>query len=217
MNYALIFWAEQYITSGLSAILYSTMPLWGQVFAHLRLPNERLTAPRLIGVLIGIAGVFVIFSSEIEVEGALGMLGTAAVLVAAMMTAYANVEIKKYGKDIPSLVMSAVQISFGFIPLVALGLFREGNPYDLHWTMTAKLSLVYLALVGSSVAFGLYYWLIHRIPVTRIQLIPLFSTLLAVLLGAVVLHEAVTWRTAVGGVAILGGLGLAVKARSAGT
>src|SRR5690242_20026961 len=126
LNYALIFWAEQYITSGLSAILYCTMPLWGQVFAHLRLPSECVTAPRLIGVLIGIAGVFVIFSSEIEVEGALGLFGTAAVLIAAAVTAYANVEIKKYGKDIPSLVMSAVQISFGFVPLVALGLVREG-------------------------------------------------------------------------------------------
>jgi drug/metabolite transporter (DMT)-like permease len=71
-------------------------------------------------------------------------------------------------------------------------------------------ALCYLALVGSSLTFTLLYWLIRRMQVTRMMLMPLWSTLMAVLLGAAVLGERVTLRTIAGGVAILVGLVLAV-------
>jgi drug/metabolite transporter (DMT)-like permease len=67
--------------------------------------------------------------------------------------------------------------------------------------------------MGSSLTFALPYWLYRRVPVTMTQLIPLFSTLLAVLLGAAVLDEGLSWRTAVGGLAILSGLLIAARAK----
>jgi drug/metabolite transporter (DMT)-like permease len=74
-------------------------------------------------------------------------------------------------------------------------------------------ALVYLALLGSSLTFVLLYWLIQRIPVTRTMMIPFMSTLIAVLLGAVVLDEQLTWRVVAGGAGILGGLAIAMVRR----
>ena len=213
LNYALIFWAELYITSGLSAILYCTMPLFGQVLAHRRIPAERLTVPRLTGVLLGLAGIGLIFFHELHVEGTRGMLGCAAVLLASIATAHSGILVKQKAGHLNPMVLTTVQIVSGIVPLLALGLVVEGNPFNIHWTTRGVLSLFYLALMGSSLTFALLYWLYRRIPVTQTQLIPLFSTLLAVLLGAAVLNEGLSWRTAVGGLAILSGLVVAARAK----
>jgi drug/metabolite transporter (DMT)-like permease len=69
-----------------------------------------------------------------------------------------------------------------------------------------------VAQPSRSLTFALLYWLYRRVPVTQTQLIPLFSTLLAVLLGAAVLDEGLSWRTAAGGLAILSGLVIAARA-----
>ena len=71
--------------------------------------------------------------------------------------------------------------------------------------------MCYLELIGSALAFVLLYWLIKHMEVTRTMLITLVSPLVAVLLGIVVLGESLTWRTATGSVAIIGGLALTMS------
>jgi len=63
INYGLLFWGEQYISSGLAALLQATIPVFGLVIAHFYLPGERMTLPRVIGIVMGLAGVAVIFSN----------------------------------------------------------------------------------------------------------------------------------------------------------
>src|SRR5262252_4052474 len=69
LNYGLVFWGEQHITSGLAAVLQSTFPAFGLVIAHFYLPYERITTLRVMGVLMGIVGVAVIFSDQLRVAG----------------------------------------------------------------------------------------------------------------------------------------------------
>jgi drug/metabolite transporter (DMT)-like permease len=214
LNYALVFWGESHISSGLAAILYTTFPMFGMLLAHGLLPDEPLTARSVAGVLLAAAGVVLIFYNEIDVRGLLALLGSAAVVTAAAGSALADVWIKKDGVHIDPVLMTAVQMVAGFIPLLALGIPLEGNPLGFHWTPRAVFALVYLALLGSSTSFVLLYWLIRRIPVTRVMLIPFLSTLVAVLLGAVVLGERLSWRVVAGGAAILVGLGLAILRRA---
>ncbi len=211
LNYGLVFWGEQQISSGLTAILYTTMPLFGLLLAHWRIPEEPLTARKLIGVLAGLVGVGLIFSRQLQFAGPLALWGSAAIVLAALGTAVANVAIKLRAHHISPPLLTATQMISGLIPLLVVGLMTEGNPLNFHWTPLAWVSLFYLALVGSSLAFVLLYWLIKRMPVTRTQLIPILSTLLAVLLGWVFLGETLSWRTAVGGATILVGLWLASK------
>ena len=206
VNYGLIFWGESHISSGLAAILYTTFPVQGMLLAHFMLADEPLTLRRVGGVLLSIAGVALIFHNEIGIRGPLALAGSIALVVAALGTAYADVLIKQRGTHIDPVTMTAVQMVAGFVPLLAIGIPLEGNPLHYNWSPRAVVALLYLALLGSSVTFVLLYWLIQRMEVTRAMLIPLFSTLIAVVLGLVVLNEALTTRVAVGGAGILLGL-----------
>jgi len=107
-------------------------------------------------------------------------------------------------------VLAAGQMIFGFPPLLIIGIVTEGNPFRFHWTMTAVISLAYLVVVGSVIAFALYYWLVRHMEVTKTMLIALVTPVVAVLLGMIVLHEKLNWRLFVGAACIISGIGLIV-------
>lgn len=213
INYGTVFWGEQRISSGLAAILQSIIPVFGLVIAHYHLPEEGLTMTKLFGVLLGIAGVALIFSNQMTTEGPAALWGSVAIVLGAFAVAYANVLVKARGAKIDSATLALGQMLCGLVPLLLMGFLTEGNPFKLKWTGLALLSLGYLALVGSAVAFLLYYWLVRNIKVTNTMLIPLVTPLVAVLLGMLVLHESLTWRIGVGGAGIMSGIGLIVSRR----
>lgn len=206
LQYGFIFWAETYIPSGLTAILYTAMPLFGMVYAHFLVQHETMTVKKTAGVVLGIVGVGLVFSDQLEVSGRNALLACAGVLFAAVANAFAIVLIKVRARSIDSLALTLGQMSIGCVPLLALGLVREGSPLNYDWTPMAWISLFYLALVGSALAFVLLYWLIKRMDVTKTQLIPLSSTLVAIVFGRLVLNEELSPVAMVGAVAILGGL-----------
>src|SRR5205823_814043 len=96
------------------------------------------------------------------------------------------------------------------LPILIIGIATEGSPFRFHWTMTAVISLAYLVVVGSVIAFALYYWLVRHMEVTKTMLIALVTPVVAVLLGMIVLHEKLNWRLFVGAACIISGLGLIV-------
>jgi len=210
LNYGLVFWGEQHIPSGLAAVLQSTFPAFGLVIAHLYLPYERLTTRKVIGVLMGVVGVAIIFSDQLTIAGHLALLGSVALVASAFFGAYSNVLVKAYAREIDPQVLAAGQMIFGFPPLLIIGIATEGNPLRFHWTMTAVISLAYLVVVGSVIAFALYYWLVRHMEVTKTMLIALVTPVVAVLLGMIVLHEKLNWRLFVGAACIISGIGLIV-------
>lgn len=213
MNYGLLFWGEQRTSSGLAAILQTIIPVFGLILAHIHLPEERITWPKLIGVVLGIAGVAFIFSNQMETGGPSAFQGSLAIVVGAFGAAYSNVLIKSRGGHLDSAVIAGGQMVCGLVPLLIIGIIFEGNPLRLHWTLLAVISLFYLAIVGSVVAFLLYYWLVKHMEVTRTMLIALFTPLLAVSLGMLVRGEELTWRIAIGGACIMAGIGVIVRRR----
>lgn len=215
LNYGLVFWGEQYISSGLAALLQSTLPLFGLVIAHFYLPTERMTWMKVIGVLLGVFGVGVIFSNQLQASGKQALLGCAALVVSAFCAAYANVLTKAYTLNLQPSVLAGGQMLFGLIPLLLIGIPLEGNPLGYRWTPIAVLSLFYLAIVGTVVAFLLYYWLLHNMDVTKSMLIALVTPVTAVILGMLVLKEEMQWRTLIGGAMIIFGLALIVTRRQA--
>src|SRR3989454_472342 len=206
LNYGLVFWGEQHISSGLAAVLQATFPAFGLVIAHFYLPHERLTGSRVIGVLLGIVGVAVIFSDQLSIAGKMALLGSVALVLSAFFGSYSNVLVKAYGSQIDPMVLAAGQMVFGFVPLLAIGIPTEGNPLRFHWTMMAVVSLLYLTIVGSVIAFALYYWLVRHMQVTKTMLIALVTPAVAVILGMIVLHEELNWRLYAGGACIISGI-----------
>jgi len=213
-NYGLLFWGEQYISSGLAALLQSTTPAFGLVLAHFYLPGERITLAKVIGVLMGVAGVGVIFSNQLTVAGPRALAGSAALVLSAVCVAYSNVLVKAYCRDIDSSIIATGQILLGFAPLLVIGISFEGNPLKFHWTLMALAALFYLAIVGTVIAFLFYYWLVHHMDVTKTMLIALVTPVVAVTLGMIVLHEQMNWRTLAGGALIISGISLIVLRRT---
>jgi len=210
LNYGLVFWGEQHISSGLAAVLQSTFPVFGFLIAHLYLPYERMTTEKLAGVLLGVCGVVVIFSDQLSMAGRLALFGSVALVASAFFGSYSNVLVKAYGQKIDPQVLAAGQMICGFPPLLILGIATEGNPLRFHWTPMAIASLAYLVIVGSVIAFWLYYWLVRHMDVTNTMLIALVTPVVAVVIGMIVLHEKLNWRLFAGGACIISGIGLII-------
>lgn len=210
VNYGLLFWGEQRTSSGLAAILQTIIPAFGLIIAHYYLPDERITLLKVCGIVLGIAGVALIFSDQASVEGTSALAGSAAIVVGAFSVAYSNVLVKARARHIEPAVLAAGQMICGLVPLLLVGLTFEGNPFAFRWTPLALASLLYLALVGSAIAFLLFYWLVRNMDVTKTMLIPLVTPPIAVFLGWLVLHEGLTWRTAAGALGIMSGIALIV-------
>jgi len=209
-NYGLVFWGEQYITSGLAALLQATTPAFGLVFAHFNLPGERLSWTRIGGVVLGVCGVAVVFSNQLAVAGRQALAGCVGLLLSSIFVAYSNVLVKKHGKNLNPAIMTAGQMLFGLLLLLAVSITLEGNPLRYHWTPMAVIALLYLAVVGSVIAFLLYYWLILNMDVTKSMLIALVTPVVAVILGMIVLNEEFGWRTLAGGAMIILGIAFIV-------
>jgi drug/metabolite transporter (DMT)-like permease len=210
LNYGLIFWGGKYIPSGLSAVLQAMIPAFGLVLAHYFLPNEKITWRKALGVATGIAGVALIFSAQFKLEGAMALAGSAALLTSALAVAVTNIVVKAQGQAIDPIVMAAAQMTVGVIPLLLIGVLWEGNPLHFAWTRTMVLCLLYLIVIGSTLPFTMFYWLVRQVDVTKTMLISLLTPVIAVMLGMLILGERLTWQIAAGTVLILSGVGAIV-------
>lgn len=213
INYALVFWAEKHISSGLAALLQATIPLFGLLIAHRVLPGEPLTRARLLGIGVGLLGVGVIFSDQFGGGDVWAVWAGAGIVVGALAAAYSNVLVKQRGTKVDLSVLVAGQMACGLVPLLFLALLVEGNPSRMSWTPTALLCVGYLALVGTVAAFVLYYWLVRHMDVTTTQLISLVTPVVAVLVGVMFLGERLSWRVALGGLGIFAGIAIIVRRR----
>lgn len=210
LNYGLVFWGEQYISSGLAAVLSATVPLFGLPLAHRYLASEPLTRRKVAGVLLGVIGVAIVCSGQLGIGGPLAFWASLGIIFAALATAHAGVLIKAGGTHLEPAVLAGVQMAGGCIPLLLGGVLLEGTPLAFNWTPMAWAALGYLTILGSVIAFLMYYWLIRHTELTWVLMIPLVTPLVAVAFGVLFAGETVGWHTALGGAAIIGGVALAV-------
>ena len=183
VNYALLFWAELHVSSGLAAVIQASIPIFGMVCAHWMLPDEPLRWQRLSGALVAIFGVALICARLLSFNGWLAFLGGLGIAFGAASAAYSNVLLKAKRIELAPSMLAAWQMIFGTLPLLFIGFAVDGNPLHLHWTTSAILSLLYLAVVGSSFTFLLLYWLMPRMSVTNLQTISLITPPGAIALG----------------------------------
>ncbi len=183
VNYALLFWAELHVSSGLAAVIQASIPIFGMVFAHWMLPDEPLRWQRLAGALVAILGVAFICARLLSFNGWLAFLGGVGITIGAASAAFSNVVLKARKIQLPPSMLAAWQMIFGVVPLLLLGFALDGNPLHFHWTGRAILCLLYLAVVGSSFTFLLLYWLLPRMSVTNLQTISLITPPGAIAIG----------------------------------
>jgi drug/metabolite transporter (DMT)-like permease len=140
VNYTLVFWGESHISAGLAAILYTTFPILGMLQAHWLLPAEPLSARKVGGAIVAMAGVAVIFYNQVDLRGPWGLIGSVALVTAAAATAFADVLIKRSGSHIEP-TMTAVQMVASLPPMLTLAVIVGGNPLALPRTPRADAAL----------------------------------------------------------------------------
>lgn len=210
VNYSTVFWSEQYISSGLAAVLQSMILIFGLILAWIFLPNERITKLKVFAVLLGIIGVGIIFYEQLQVNSFLAFAGCVAIVIGSYAAAQASILIKSKGGEFHPASLVFGQMICGLPPIIIYSLAQEGNPLDYRWTWRAIICVVYLSIFGTIAAFWLYYWLLNRIESTKAMMISLVTPLIAVVIGAVVLGERLPAQTFFGGILILASIGLIV-------
>jgi len=212
VNYGLVFWAARFIPSGLTAVLHATTPAFGLIFAHVMLGDERFSLVRFTGMLLGLAGVALIVRDQMN--GGLGndaVLGSLAVVGAAIAVALAYVLLKRHLNHVDTTVLTLGQMCAAVVPLGMLAVVFEGVPQPFDWPPRAIAALLYLALGGSVAAFWLSYWLLKRMHASSVLAMSLVEPLLAALLGAAVLGERLAPLATAGGICILVSIWLVMR------
>lgn len=213
ISYGVVYWGEQRVPSGLTSVLFATFPLFVAVLGHLYLPGERLHPRGAAGTLTGFAGVAVIFSEDLSRLGGPGVaLAAAVLLVAPAVSAVGNVVVKRYGRGVHPLSLTAVPLLGAAAVVGAAAAMIEGDR-AVRFTPSAIGSVVYLALCGSGLAFVVYFWLLERLPATRLSLITFAVPVVAVTVGTLALGEPITPRVAAGAGLVIAGVALAGRAR----
>jgi len=210
INYSLVFWSEQYISSGLAAVLQAMISVFGLALAWFHLPDEQITRLKVFAVLLGIGGVATIFIEQLQINSLWAFIGCVAIVIGAYAAAHASILIKTYGGNIHPASLVFAQMSCGLLPIILYALIKEGNPLNFNWSWKAVISVIYLTIFGTIAAFWLYYWLLKKVESTKAMMISLVTPLIAVTVGAVFLNEKLPPQTLLGGILILASIGLIV-------
>jgi len=202
--YGIVYWCQQFIPSGLSSILFGAYPFWVALLSHFLLRNEKLDAFKMAGIIVGFAGVFVIFMHDMNLTNSQGLVGMVGVLTTTLMQAFSLVMIKKHAQPISPVAFNFVGMSISGVLLLLAGAWME-SVTNVRWDAAAVGSLAYLSVVGSVIAFVTYHWLLKRVEAVYLSLVTFINPVIAVILGALVLNETLATTVFVGaGLVLLG-------------
>jgi drug/metabolite transporter (DMT)-like permease len=193
-------------------VLFATYPLFVLLVAHVAIGAERITLRKAVGVVVGFAGVWLIYRSDLAVEDPRAGLAVAVILLSPAASALTSVAIKKWGHDLHPYTLTTLPMAYGALGLTGIGMAVE-NPRTIEWSMAAIGSLAFLAVFGSVIAFVVYYRLLKVVPVSLLALVTYAFPIVAVLLGWIVLDERLAGSTLLGAAAVLGGMALATWRR----
>jgi drug/metabolite transporter (DMT)-like permease len=221
--FTLIVFAQTRIPSGLASILNATTPLFTVLVAHVWTSDEKLTAGRVAGVLLGFLGVAVLLGGTLREAASGQILAELACLVAALSYAFAGVYGRRFrAMGVPPLATAAGTLTMSTVYMLPLALLVD-RPWSLPVPPAGALaSVVALGLLSTAVAYVLYYRILATAGATNLLLVTLLIPVSAILLGAVFLDETLSARQLAGmalialGLAAIDGRPLTAARRAVG-
>jgi drug/metabolite transporter (DMT)-like permease len=201
---ALTYWSSQFVSSGMISVLFGLSPLITSLGAMLWLKEEALTTSKTVGMLLGLLGLFLVFSGG-QGLGTGSLIGLLALFVAVVSQSLGLVWIKRIDDDSPPLAMTLGTLTVALPLFFAVWYLADGH---VHTDMSerAVAATVYLGMFGSVLGFALYYYLVKYMEAGRVALITLVTPVLALLLGHALNDEAVLPQVWMGAASILLGL-----------
>ena len=206
--FSLITWGEESIDSGLAAILNGTVPLFAIVLAAMVLVDEPITVNRLLGLATGFIGVVVLTSPSFE-HGLGGSLpGELALIGSAVSYGAAGVYARRTVPDLAPLPSAFLEVGFAFVITLLLALIF-GDPLSTRVEWSTVLSIAWLGLVGSGLAFLAFFFILGRWGATRTSMVAYLLPVVGIVLGVTVRGESVSMPVLAGMVLIIAGVAVA--------
>jgi drug/metabolite transporter (DMT)-like permease len=206
LPYVLLSWGQQHIDSGIAAIMIGTVPIFTMILAHLFTSSERLTATKIIGVLVGFGGLLLLVAPAL-LEGVKATTwGLLAALAAAASYGGALVYAQQKLRGLTPLVGPTAQLATATVFLIPVALFVERS-YTLPMpSWSAAGALLLLTILSTALAFVLYYRLMEFTGATTLSMVTYMIPIVATILGVVVLNEELGWHAYAAGVLIILGV-----------
>ena len=207
MGNGMVVWSEQFITSGLAALLAGTVPIWIALITILLIKTEKVPLLMILGILLGFVGMVILVAPEIgpirfsSIKGVLGML------VAACCWSSGTIYTSRLGKRYDPFVMTTLEMLFGGAVLLVIAvLFQPFHPSEV--SNASWMALIYLIIFGSCLALSAYVYMMSHGPTAWASTYAYINPVIAVILGWLILQEKITWNILVGALVILIAIGI---------
>lgn len=204
-----VVWAEQWVSSGMAALLVATSPFWVAALERMRKGGERVGRAAFGGMLLGFCGIVLLVAPELF-QTHLNwryLAGVLALQVACFSWTAGSVYAKRSAIGVSPMMNAALQMLFAGVALALTGTVA-GEWSAFRFSLPSVGALVYLIMFGSIVAYGSYIYAIEKLPLSIVSTYSYINPVIAVLLGWAILSETLNWRVGLSAGIILGGVAL---------
>lgn len=209
ISFSIVYWASQYVPSGLQAVIFGTMPLWTILLSHWIFHRDKLSFHKIGGIVLGLIGISVIFLPDLGTVSSDTLLAMAVMLLAPLVSAMSLVLVKNYAMKVDPVALNTIVITMGFV-ILTFGAILTSDLSQLELRAEHVGTILYLAIFGTIVTFSLYYNLLRSASAVTMSMITLVTPVIAVLSGWIFLNEKLYLHTLIGAAAVLGGVALAI-------
>jgi drug/metabolite transporter (DMT)-like permease len=203
--FALITFAEQAVDSSLASVINSAVPLFVIVVAAIFLKGETITVNRVAGLAIGFVGVAILVGFDIQDLGSANTLGELALVGSTISYAFGAVYAKAHIHGLRPMIPAVFQVGFALVIVTVLAFVFE-RPLSVSFTPESIVAVVWLGLLGSGVAYLVFFRILGRWGATRTSLVAYLLPIYGIALGALVLREPIAASTLVGAGLVIGGI-----------
>ncbi len=206
LPFTLINWGEQYVDSALASLINGLTPLFTILLAHLMLPNEKVTASKMTGIVLGFIGLFILVLPSFQSGAESTIYGIGAISVAAVSYGIALVYIKKHLTGFTSFQVPAAQLVLVSSLLLPISWWVEPSMNVSEIGIHSLYAVIALGLFGTGIAFIVYFKLLRRTNAGYVSMVTYITPVYGVVLGAFFLNEHLTIMMILGSIFILGGI-----------
>lgn len=214
MANGLVVWAEQWVPSGLTAVIIATLPFWSAGLDSILPSGERLTLRKVLGILIGFAGVIILFAPDMgESFDKAYLKGVIVLVFVPFFWSAGSIYSKHHPIECPPLVAAGTQTLIAGLVLTAIGTaFGEWSEFTLDGKGMAAIA--YLIVFGSIVGYSSFIYALSKLPITTVSMYAYINPVIAVILGWLILDERLDWSVATATTVVLLGVALVKSARA---
>ncbi len=213
-----VVWAEQYVPSGLTALLVSILPFWLVIIEWVRPPRQRPNTAVLVGLVLGFIGIIVLVGpGNVGGHGDVRPIGALVLILGSLSWAIGSFWSRDAELPASGLLTTGMEMLGGGVLLIVVGLLSgELSGFDIHHVSRASaIGLIYLITFGSLLGFTSYIWLLDKVSPARLGTYAYINPIVAVLLGWAIAGESLSIRTGIAAAIVICAVALITTAKTA--